>query len=202
MQNKQDHKKIWEGAYADGFFIIRNTPSLVCQELSYYMDLPGKVLDVGSGSGRNTMFFARMGYEVDAVDLVDVFPKASREHGLVKFYNKSIDELDLKEDYYLAIVATRFIHHLSHKTVQELMEKWYRAIRPGGYLALSFAFFADPFKKANLPFTRHKPEKILQLGQNLGFSILIKKDINKVPTGINRSRKKLGDSFEVIFVKK
>jgi len=202
MIKKEERKKVWQKAYKNGFFIARETPSLVCQELSYYMDLPGRVLDVGCGSGRNSMFFARMGYEVDAVDLIDAFPQAYKEHGLVRFYNTDARDMKLGKDHYLAIIATRFIHHISRPTVQKLLKEWYDAIKPGGYLTLSFAFSAEPFKKSNLPFFHHEPERIINFAEEQGFAILIKKDINKVPTGISRSQKKLGDSFEVIFVKK
>jgi len=195
-------KKIWEAARKGGFYIASTTPSLVCQELSYYMELPGRVLDIGCGQGRNSIFFARMGYEVDAIDIVDVFPRGYKEHGLIKFYNKDCREFESEDGRYLSIVATRFLHHIDESAVEKLLREWYRALQYHGNLALSFAFFGEPFEKVSLPFYHHDPEKVLALAEEMGFVVLIKKYINKVPAGINRSRKKLGNSFEVIFRKK
>lgn len=202
MVKSKENKKIWKEARKKGFFIARDMPSLVCQELSYYMDLPGRVLDVGCGEGRNSIFFARMGYEVDALDIANVFSKENKEHGLMKFHNKDFREFDLKDNHYLSIIATRFLHHVSDGMVEDLINKWHKALQPGGNLALSFAFFGEPFKKVGLPFHHHEPSRVIDIAEKVGFTVLIKKDINKVPSGINRARNKLGDSFEVIFKKK
>ena len=202
---KEDLKKRWENAYKNGFFVARNTPSLICQELSYYLELPGKVLDVGCGNGRNAIFFARMGYEVDAIDVVDALTKENKSHGLINFFKSRAIDHEMPDEHYFAVVGTRLLQYICPNTVNKLFREWHRTLKPGGYIALSFVVSNSSIKGVkgyDVPYYYHDPEKIVKLAEDVGFSVIAKKYINKEPSGVNRVRKKLIDSFEVIFVKK
>jgi SAM-dependent methyltransferase len=63
----------WDGFYADR---TREVPFFVAkpdENLAGYLERglisPGRALDVGCGPGRNALFLARNGFQVDAVDI-------------------------------------------------------------------------------------------------------------------------------------
>lgn len=58
----------WEEAYRDVESLWGLKPDF---ELAEYADLvpKGKVLDLGIGEGRNALFFAKKGYEVEGFDM-------------------------------------------------------------------------------------------------------------------------------------
>lgn len=202
---KDDIKKRWQQAYKNGFFVARNTPSLICQELSYYLELPGKILDVGCGTGRNSIFFARMGYDVEAIDVVNSISDEYRGHGLIDFKEAFAEDYNMQKDDYLAVVATRFLHNVDDDTAAQLLKKWSAALKEGGYLCLSFIVANISYEKVkeyDLPYYYHDTERLIKEAEKLGFNIVAKKYVNKIPSAINRARKNLTDSFEIIFVKR
>ncbi|MFD8638454.1 class I SAM-dependent methyltransferase, partial [Streptomyces sp. NPDC059656] len=63
----------WDGFYADRskpvpFFVAKPDESLVSY-LDRGLVSPGRALDLGCGPGRNALYLASRGFEVDAVDL-------------------------------------------------------------------------------------------------------------------------------------
>ena len=68
--SKADRRK-WDERYLAGSYAARRRPTrLIADRLD---DLPrGRALDVGCGAGRNALFLAEAGYEVDALDVSPV----------------------------------------------------------------------------------------------------------------------------------
>ncbi|MCX4745319.1 class I SAM-dependent methyltransferase [Kitasatospora sp. NBC_01287] len=68
-----DGAEFWDGFYADRsrpvpFFVAKPDESLASY-LDQGLIAPGRALDLGCGPGRNALFLASRGFEVDAVDL-------------------------------------------------------------------------------------------------------------------------------------
>ncbi|MFD3353613.1 class I SAM-dependent methyltransferase [Streptomyces fradiae] len=68
-----DGKDFWDRFYADRsrpvpFFVAKPDESLATY-LDQGLIAPGRALDLGCGAGRNALFLASRGFEVDAVDL-------------------------------------------------------------------------------------------------------------------------------------
>jgi tellurite methyltransferase len=93
-----------------------------------------RALDVACGEGRNAAYLARLGFEVDAVDisdgLIDALRAAATDRGLAV----NARRLDLERDplpvaHYDVIVQVNYLQ-------RDLFEPLARALAPGGILVL------------------------------------------------------------------
>ncbi len=98
--------------------------------------LPGTVLDLGSGEGRNALFLARRGFRVVAVDLVeaaisDLRRTASAEGLAVEAHVGDVAEFPLDATYE-TVVCTFTLHFLDSEAATSLIARAKERTAPGG----------------------------------------------------------------------
>lgn len=135
----------WDAFYDDrerGVPFFRDAPdeSLVAWHEEGRLPVGGRVLDLGSGPGRNAVWLARQGYVVDAVDLSAEAVSWGRERAAaagveVRFVHGDAFALDVPEPYDLVYDSGCFHHLPPHRRVSHrwLLE---RTLRPGGAFGL------------------------------------------------------------------
>lgn len=98
-----------------------------------------RILDVGCGSGRDTLAFKNKGYQVDAIDYSEeLVKKASRLTGIpIKL--KSFYEVDDYEAYD-GIWACASLLHCERTRLKEVIGKLVSALKPNGVLYMSFKY--------------------------------------------------------------
>jgi SAM-dependent methyltransferase len=110
------------------------------------------LLDVGAGTGRNSLAMAGLGYPVDAIDVQPQFVAQLQQQADVEGVAISAIQADildpktqLKPQHYALIVASEVVPHLrTVEQLQHLLAKLAAALRPGGLLLLnSFLTQAD-----------------------------------------------------------
>ncbi|WP_330270540.1 class I SAM-dependent methyltransferase [Lentzea sp. NBC_00516] len=136
----------WDGFYADR---TREVPFFVAkpdENLAGYLERglisPGRALDVGCGPGRNALFLARNGFQVDAVDISATAIRWAdeRAEGLdVRFRHG--DAFATEGSYDLVYDSGCFHHLPPHRRIGYLA-LLDRVLRPGGHFALT-CFTAD-----------------------------------------------------------
>jgi tellurite methyltransferase len=103
--------------------------------------LPGTVLDLGSGGGRNALLLARRGFHVVAVDVVDTaisgLRRTASEAGLtVEAQVADIADFPLAATY-ANVVCTFTLHFLAANAALSLISRLKERTAPGGCHLLS-----------------------------------------------------------------
>lgn len=131
----------WDRFYADR---SREVPFFVAKPDENLVDLvergllrPGRALDVGCGPGRNALFLARNGFQVDAVDISATAIRwaAERAEGLdIRFRH---GDAFATEGSYDLIYDSGCFHHLPPHRRVGYLSLLDRALVPGGHFGLT-----------------------------------------------------------------
>ncbi|TFH06233.1 MAG: SDR family NAD(P)-dependent oxidoreductase [Spirochaetales bacterium] len=127
----------WDSRYAGEDFIFGTDPNEFLHDVISRI-APGRVLCIGDGEGRNSVFLAQQGFQVTAMDASESGVRKARVLAEQRDVTVETDVADLKE-YDLgyrrwdAIVST-FVH-LSPALRQDVHGRVVDALAPGGFLA-------------------------------------------------------------------
>ncbi|MBU0971154.1 MAG: class I SAM-dependent methyltransferase [Proteobacteria bacterium] len=97
-------------------------------ESFYGLAFPKKALDIACGNGRNSLFLAQKGFEVDAIDISQVATAqlAQQDPG-IKVICRDLDKWTIPENRYGLILNVRFLD-------QRLFPMILRGLKSGGIL--------------------------------------------------------------------
>lgn len=128
----------WDERYAQDGWVFGTEPNDFLREQAHRIP-EGRVLCLGEGEGRNSVFLAELGYEVVGVDRSQVgLDKAqglARERGVfVETVVSSIEDFDLREGEWEGIVSIFF--HLPPDLRRRVHGAVARGLAPGGILIL------------------------------------------------------------------
>lgn len=99
----------------------------------------GPVLDLAMGNGRNAFLFAKMGYEVDCVDISRTWVKKIRERAKVEnldmqIYEEDLRFFDIPKRRYSLIIASKILQLLRSAEIRAIAEKIYTGLTKHGML--------------------------------------------------------------------
>jgi len=98
---------------------------------------PARILDAGSGSGRDALSFRMLGYAVEAFDISPAMVAATREHAGVEA--KQIGFEDFAWDHqFEGIWACASLLHVAGSNLPEVINRLVDHLTSGGALYLSF----------------------------------------------------------------
>ena len=121
----------WNERYKNGAYAGRTHPSALLAEWIDHIPL-GRALDVACGAGRNALYLATRGFDVDAVDIspaaLDTACGSAEQSGLrINLIEHDLDEpLALDTGYALILV----IHYVNLHLLRQLTA----SLAPGGFL--------------------------------------------------------------------
>ena len=126
---------------ADSFIDGTRNADMSVQYQMFLKYLPdgGKLLDLGCGSGRDSAYFASVGFEVTAVDGSEQLCKRVRENHGIHALCIQFEELSFKSEFD-AVWACASLLHVKKGDMPKVMGKVSAALKPGGVLYASFKY--------------------------------------------------------------
>lgn len=124
-------RDVWEKRYRNGDYDPREHPSPLLAETVDWLP-EGRALDLATGQGRNALFLAEQGYDVQAIDIapaaLEEAKRRADDRGVTaEWIAADIDEFDLPTDAYDVITISYYYNFDKLPDVKE-------ALAPGGVL--------------------------------------------------------------------
>ncbi len=166
----QDRER-WDRKFAGSDFIYGREPARFLADNAELLPATGRALDVAAGEGRNAVFLARQGLEVDAVDISEVGLAKARqladEAGVI--LNTIVADLSaysVTPETYDVIVVINYLQ-------RDLIDDLKAGLKPGGIVIYETYTVAQ----LEIPGAHHmRREYLLEPGELLamfeGFEIL------------------------------
>ena len=104
-----------------------------------YLPKPARILDAGSGSGRDTLAFKKLGYDVDAFDASPELCALSIERTGVPTRLLRFQEFD-SEPLYDGVWACASLLHVPARELSEVFRRLIRGLKPRGAFYSSFKY--------------------------------------------------------------
>lgn len=134
----QDGRLAWERAYARGAFLNQPIDSEMPRYATQFKARGAKrILDLGCGTGRHTVFLAKNGFDVFGLDIAPSGLCATLQTlskaGLIAHVTLSdIQQLPFEDAFFDAIISLRVIHHNRLLAIQETVSEMHRVLKPLG----------------------------------------------------------------------
>ena len=150
-------KEKWDAKYLKKSQLLRpRKPSKNLED--YVVHCAGtKALDLACGSGRNSIFLAECGFNVDALDIAEVAIKALNDEAKIKnlfskinTYQVDLDTYEIKKDKYDLIVMANFLD-------RAVLESAKNALKKDGLLFVETYMISDGNEK-----TESNPDNLLK----------------------------------------
>lgn len=184
---EQIMKEMWNERFAVEEYVYGKEPNRFFKEQIDKLT-PGKILMLAEGEGRNGVYAAKLGWQVDAVDLSEKAKEKAlalaAENGVSINYEISfLDEYQFKDNTYDAVGI--FFLHLTGEETEMIAEKAIKSLKPGGKLIVE-AYEKDQLKYNSggprVPELLYSLEDFMNYYNELDFD-LFKKEIVSLSEG-------------------
>lgn len=104
-----------------------------------YLKGKGTILDIGFGSGRDSLYFKSKGYEVVAIDPEEEFIKHGKQLDIGHIYQLKAEDIEFT-NMFDGIWACASLLHVSSKDLNDVFKKCERALKDNGVMYVSFKY--------------------------------------------------------------
>ncbi|MDH5561583.1 MAG: class I SAM-dependent methyltransferase [Deltaproteobacteria bacterium] len=90
----------------------------------FHLAKVGKALDIGAGTGRNSLFLSQQGFEVDSVDISELaLERIEKNNPKIKTFHADLDDFELEENSYELIININFLLRRLYKPIIKALKK-------------------------------------------------------------------------------
>ena len=120
----------------------------------FLAELPesARILDLGCGSGRDTLAFKNKGYQVDAIDYSETLVERATQLTGIAVQQQSFYEIEAHDEYD-GIWACASLLHCDRDRLSEVLKRIFNALRRGGVCYMSFKYGTTDREKDGRAFT-------------------------------------------------
>lgn len=130
----------------------------------FLAELPefARILDLGCGSGRDTLAFKNKGYQVDAIDYSEELVKKATKFTGIQVKHQSFYNLS-EVAVYDGIWACASLLHCDRNRLPDVLKRIHSALRCGGICYMSFKYGTTDREKGGRAFTDLNEEQAQEL---------------------------------------
>ncbi len=136
-----------------------------------YVPKGSKILDLGCGSGRDTLFFSRNGYVPVPVDGSEGMCAIARRNTGIEVRRLMFSDLDYENEFD-AVWACSTLLHVPSKELPDIMSKVRRAMKDGAVFYLSFKEGTFEGCREGRMYTDMTQDSLRSLCERCGFRTL------------------------------
>lgn len=104
-----------------------------------YLNRNGTILDIGLGSGRDSLYFKSKGYEVYAIDPEEEFVKHAMKMGLSNVFCLKAQDMEF-DCTFDGIWACASLLHIGSNELKNVFVKCHKALKSNGIMYVSFKY--------------------------------------------------------------
>ncbi|MBS3904634.1 MAG: class I SAM-dependent methyltransferase [Simkania sp.] len=155
-------------------------PSFWAQEYTYFEQLgnpPRKLLEIGSGSGREALEWSRMGYEYSGIDTSTTLIQIARKtEPLGRYFLSSVYEMPFSSNTFDAFSSWAMLPHIPKERIGVALDAIQRVLKPQG---LGFIAMREGVEERQEPetgrwFSYYSQNELEDTLTRHGFEILSK----------------------------
>ena len=140
MSGFNNPAETWNKRFSEADYIFGTKANTWLTQQASHMPKSGRVLAVADGEGRNSIWLAQQGYQVDAFDIATVGVEKARKLASnalvnVNFHVASAEEWSWQSEQYDVVVAI-FIQFADPETRAILFANMMKTLKKGGLLLL------------------------------------------------------------------
>lgn len=142
-------------------------------ELEGILQKDGRVLDLGCGAGKDSMYFSSLGFEVDAVDrdISKIKEGISEEDNKINIIEHDIENFEIQESAYSLIIAANSLPFLPSKDViKDVLLRCVKGLNNSGVLYITLFGNKDEWRGVKDKINFYSENEALELIESLNVT--------------------------------